>query len=119
MTRNPMTAADPDPVSAALTTMVALNPMHEIALKAWFEMGAEALKFVSSRMDQDLQTQKAMLNCKSLEDVQKVQAAFYTKAIDDYNSGASRMMELMIAATSQGLGGAIPSAKRGYDDVPL
>lgn len=120
MTRKPKTAAaDPNPISAALESMAALNPMHETALKAWFEMGAEALKFVSHRMEQDLQTQTAMLGCKCLEDVQKVQAAFYTKAIDDYNSGASRMMELMIAATSQGLGASIPSAKRSYDDVPL
>ncbi len=75
--------------------------MRQTALKAWCDIGTEALQFVSSRMEKDIQTQKALLGCKRLEDLQKVQAEFYSKALEDYNAEATRMMELMTAATAQ------------------
>ncbi|MFV0515612.1 MAG: phasin family protein [Jhaorihella sp.] len=121
MTKAPKTpaAADPTPTLSGLESLAAQYPFHEAAFKAWFDMGAAALEFLSSRVDHDLQTQKAMLGCTCLEDVQKVQAEFCTRALEDYKSATARMMELMVAAAMRGPGGAAASARRGYDDVPL
>lgn len=107
------------PMSATVDIMAAFNPMRETALKAWFDMGLEALRFVSSRMQEDIETQRAMLACKSPEDIRKVQADFYTKALEDYHAEASRMMEIIKETTADELGEGLPSTKRGYDDVPL
>jgi hypothetical protein len=104
-----------DPMTAAMQNMAALNPLQGGALKAMFAMGTETLQFLSSRMQQDIETQQAMLNCKSLEDLQKVQSEFYTKALEDYRNAAAKMMGIM----SSGGADSAPSSKRGYDDVPL
>ena len=98
---------------------MALNPMQETAFKSWFDMGLEALQFASNGLQKCVETQQAMLGCKSLEDFQKVQADFYSSAIEDYQAQVARMMGTISATKVAGLGGAIPSTKRGYDDVPV
>jgi hypothetical protein len=64
-------------------------------------MGAEAMQFVSSRMEKDIQTQKALMGCKRFEDIQKGLAEFYNKALEDYNAEVALVMELMAAAPAQ------------------
>lgn len=108
-----------DPMAAAMGSMIAMNPMQETALKAMFAMGTETLQFLSSRMQQDLEIQKAMLSCKTLQDLQKVQADFYKTALEDYRNAASRMREVMSNSQSTDGKGQSPLTKRGYDDVPL
>lgn len=107
------------PESAATNTMMAFSPMQETAFKAWFDMGLEALQFASSGLQKCVETQQAMMGCKTLEDFQKVQADFYSSALEDYRARVGRMMGTMSATKVAGLGGAMPSMKRGYDDVPL
>lgn len=118
----PSTKADKsetEAMNAVLDSMMALNPMRETVMKAWFDMGTEALRFASSRMQQDVETQTAMLACKNLEDIQKVQADFYNRALDEYRAGTSRMMEIMMSAATGGLGVDLPDTRRKYNDVPL
>ena len=113
------TGAAPDIFATGAKNMAAFNPMSSAALQAWSEMGAQVMQFMSSRMQQDIETQKAMLGCKSLEDVQKLQSEFFSQALKDYNTEAARLMEIMTAAMTRGFAGKAPSTKRGYDDVPL
>lgn len=107
-----------DPMAAAVENMIALNPMQGGALKAIYAMGTETMQFLSSRMQHDIETQKAMLTCKTLEDLQKVQADFYKKALEDYSAAGAKMMGIM-SASSDTVGNAVSATKRGYDDVPL
>lgn len=102
-----------------LQNIGSFGSMPAAVLKAWSEVGGEALKFISLRMQQDVAAQRAMLNCRSLEDVRKVQIDFFGKALADYKAEATHMMKIMSGAMTQGQTDAIPSAKREYDDVPL
>ncbi|MCB1313411.1 MAG: phasin family protein [Sedimentitalea sp.] len=116
-TKDPKAASDE--MIAAMGRMMAFNPMGEAALKVWFDMGTEALRFMSARMQKDLETQKAMLSCKSLVELQKVQADFYSKAMEDYRSEMTRLAGILSAARGEELEEILPKTKRDYDDVPL
>jgi hypothetical protein len=105
--------------NAAMDSMKAFNPMSESVQKVWLDMGADTLRFVASRMQQDLETQKAILACTNLEDIQKVQGEFYSQAMEDYRAQAARIMEMMSAAAPAGLDSIPLMTKRSYDDVPL
>ncbi len=113
------TKPENEATTAATGTMKALGPMGETAQKVWADMGNETLRFVASRMQQDLETQKAMLACTNLADIQKVQADFCTQALEEYRVQASRIVEIMSAAAPMGLAAMPLITSRGYDDVPL
>ena len=87
--------------------------------KAWSDLMAENVRFLSDRLEQDFETQKAMLACKTPADVMKVQSEFFQKAVEDYSGGAQRVFEILTAASTEAVEGAKSSFKRGYDDVPL
>lgn len=95
------------------------NPMNDPQLKMWSDLGAEVMQFASSRMEQDIEAQKAMLACKSPQDLQKVQSQYFSKALEDYRAQIQRAMEVMSGAADKRAGGVFTSTKRGYDDVPL
>ncbi len=57
--------------------------------------------------------------CKGLEEVKKVQADFYQKALEDYRVEATRMIGLMLAPMVAVPGGGVQTTKRSYDDVPV
>jgi hypothetical protein len=85
-------------------------------VQACMDMGTEAVRFVWDRLQQDIKTQQAMLACTSLEEMRKIQAAFFTAAQEQYTAETARMLDLMGKASTAG---ASASAKRKYDDVPL
>lgn len=95
------------------------NPMNDPQLKAWSDLGAEMMKFAATRIQRDLEAQKAMLACKSVEDLQKVQAQFYSEAVADYRAQIQHAMEVMSHAAKKQVDTAVMTTKRGYDDVPL
>lgn len=87
------------------------------AVQAWADVGAEAFRFARDRLRHDITTQRAMLTCASLEEMQKIQAEFLVAAQKHYAAEAVRMLDLMGKAAVSGL---TASAKaRRYDDVPL
>lgn len=88
-----------------------------VAVQAWIDMGTEAVRFVWDRLQHDLKTQQAMLACTSLEEMRKVQAAFFTTAQEQYAAEAAKMLDLMSKATTAGL--TATAKGRRYDDVPL
>lgn len=95
------------------------NPMNDPQLKAWSDLGADMMKFAASRIQQDIEAQKSMLACRSLEDLQKVQAEFYSEAVKDYSAQIQRAMEVISVAMKPQVDAVVSSTKRGYDDVPL
>jgi hypothetical protein len=105
--------------STGLLGTMPFNPMSDPQLKAWSDLGAEMMQFAASRIQRDFEAQRAMLACKSLEDLQKVQTEFYTEAFKDYTAQIQRAMEVMSAATTNQVETVVSSTKRGYDDVPL
>lgn len=95
------------------------NPLNDPQLKVWSDLGAEVMQFAASRIQRDMAAQKAMLACKSLDDLQKLQAQYYSEAVKDYSAQIQRAMEVMSGAVKKQMDDAVTSVKRGYDDVPL
>ena len=87
------------------------------AMQAWMDIGSEAVQFVLDRMQQDIKAQQALLACKSLAEIQKVQAEFFHSAQAQYTAKTSKMLEMMGKAATGGL--AAPGKARKYNDVPL
>jgi hypothetical protein len=87
------------------------------AMQAWQEILSEWGRFYADRLQQDLETQRAMLACKSPADLMQVQADFYQKAIQQYSEQGMRMMQKVVDASAQTTKG-LHSARK-YDDVPL
>ncbi len=86
-------------------------------VQAWMEMGSEAVRFVQDRLQQDIETQQALLGCTSLEELRKVQIQFFAAAREHYAAEAGKMLELMVKATTAGL--MATGRARRHDDVPL
>jgi len=71
-----------------------------VAVQAWADLGAETVRFIQDRLQQDIKTQQAMLNCTSLEALQKIQGEFFTAAQTQYTAEAAKMLSLMGNAAS-------------------
>ena len=113
-------AKDPSPTNdLGMLGKMPFNPMNDPQLKAWSDLGAEMMQFVSSRVQRDIEAQKAMLGCKTFEDLQKLQAQYYSDAVKDYSAQIQRAMEVMSGAAKKQMDDAVTSTRRGYDDVPL
>ena len=54
----------------------------------------EIADFVSERIRVDMETQQALLRCKTLGEVRVVQADFFRTAFDQYASEANRLLRL-------------------------
>lgn len=93
--------------SAMIAPMMAFGPK---AVEAWQEIMKESMGFMTRRLERDLETQQAMLTCKTPADLLKVQADFIESTFAQYTEEANRMMKIMAKAGN---------AARGYDDVPL
>jgi hypothetical protein len=89
------------------------------AMQAWMQIGADAVRFVADRLQQDLKTQQAILACTSLAEMQKLQAEFFKTAQDQYAAEARRMMEMAGKAATAGVAPGPTSGPLGYDDVPV
>lgn len=97
--------ADEDLGSAADTVIDTVTAGQQQALQS-FESASVAMlasvarvqrevaDFVSERIRQDVETQQALLRCKSLDEFRDVQAQFFRLAVDQYARGASRMMKI-------------------------
>jgi hypothetical protein len=89
------------------------------AMQAWMQIGAEAVRFVASRLQQDLEVQQAMMTCTSLDEMQALQAEFFKVAQQQYADQVRRMMEMAGKATAVSVTPAPVSQSLGYDDVPV
>ena len=91
---------------AAFDPMAAFNPA---AAKVWQDIMTESVRFMTERLQKDMETQKAMLSCKSPAELLQLQTEFFQDAMKDYTDEATRMLTLMSST----------GTARSYDDVPL
>lgn len=97
MTEKPETAA---PTPAAFDPFPAFKPLAPAAWigTVWAErmadLGSEITTFVAERIKEDVQTQHALLYCKSLAEVQHVQAEFLQKAFDQYQAETGKLVAM-------------------------
>lgn len=110
-------AAQPQTDTTAMATaMMAVSPA---TTKAWLDVMSESSRFVMDRLQQDLETQRAMLACKSPTDLMRLQAEFFQTAMQQYSEESMRLFKMMSDATEKTVAEAGTSRSRGYDDVPL
>ena len=114
-TSRPAEQTAPDPSASGGTGLRLVA--GAAALQAWMELGAETVRFVWDRLQQDMKTQQAMLACTSLDELRTIQAQFFIAAQQQYAAEAGKMLGLLSKATAEGL--SSPALKRRYDDVPL
>lgn len=93
-------------------TASAANPFAEMRLPgfenmasfgtAWMDamgdMSAEFASFVAARIQEDVNTQKAMMRCKSIEEFQSLQTEFMRKAMEQYKAETGRLAEIGMKA---------------------
>ena len=96
--------------------MMAVNP---IGTSAWMGIMAESQKFLTDRLKQDLDTQQAMLACKTPADVLQVQTEFFKTAMEQYSEEATRLFKMMSDAGQDVIEDVQTGHSRKYDDVPL
>lgn len=81
----------------ALSALAPLVPATWLGT-VWFEnvsnLGSELMTFVADRIKEDVKVQHALLHCKSLPEIQNVQAAFLQKAFDQYQAETGKLVEM-------------------------
>lgn len=114
----PKSAAAPDvsPVVGLTTAMMATNPA---ITQAWTDLMSESARFVSARLEEDMEAQKALLQCKTPADLIAFQSQFVLKAMQHYADEAQRMTQIMRDAGDEITKDARQSWSRAFDDIPL
>lgn len=102
--------------AAMAAAMMAVSPA---SAKAWFDVMTETSRFLADRLQQDLETQKAMLSCRNPAELLKLQTEFYQKAFQQYSEEAMQLFKMMSDAAGKTVKEAQTSYSRKYDDIPL
>lgn len=90
----------PKPMPDAIDPLLAFKPLAPAVWMgtAWFEsmaeLGNEITSFVAERIKEDVQTQRALLHCKTVPEVQHLQAKFLQKAFDQYQTETGKLIEI-------------------------
>ena len=109
------TTDDTNPFAMA-ADMMAANPL---APKAWLDVMNESARFVQERIKHDIETQQAMLKCKTPGELMEVQNAFYQTAMQQYAEEAAKLFRMMTDAAGETAEELRKVSRRSYDDVPL
>lgn len=96
--------------------MASVNPAFT---KAWMDMMSESARFMMERLQADLETQQALLACRTPADIMEVQANFVNTAMQQYAQEAARLMDMTMKASTDIAKDASSGHSRGYDDVPV
>lgn len=97
-------------------SMMSANP---VLGKVWMDMFSESARFMTERLRTDLETQKALMACKTPAELVEVQAEFLNTAMRQYADEAARFVD-MTAQASKDIAEDLKSGhSRGYDDVPV
>lgn len=99
-----------------VAAMAAFSPA---AATAWFDMVQESMRFMTERLEKDLEAQRAMLACTTPQELMQVQSDFMQKAFADYSEETRRMMEILGVSMNVTVKDSVPTTRRGYDDVPV
>jgi hypothetical protein len=107
------TSAD---VPAAMAAMMSMNP---VLAKAWTDIMSESARFMTERLKTDLETQKALMACRTPAELMEVQASFLNTAVQQYADEAARMFEMTMKASQDVAEDLQSGHSRGYDDIPV
>lgn len=111
------TNAKADPGTPAMTAaMQAFNPAMT---QAWLDIMSDSARFLTERLHHDLDTQRAMLACKSPAELLEVQSAFFKKAMAQYTDYAKHLQGKIATVADDTMEDARSGFARSYDDVPL
>ena len=117
MTKSKKKSTEPSfEVPPAAATAFAINPM---AAKAWADLMAESARFVTARLQRDIELQTRMLACDSPAALLELQTEFFTDAVCQYTAETTRYMQMMLKASEDIVEDAQTGHKRNYDDIPL
>jgi hypothetical protein len=112
----PKTAQDTTGTTEFASAMMAINPK---AMEAWVEIMNDSASFVADRFQKDLETQKALLACRTPSELMRIQSEFVKDAVAEYTAQTTRMFEKISKAAGNSLKDSAIAKSRGYDDVPL
>ncbi|MFD1910988.1 phasin family protein [Halodurantibacterium flavum] len=102
--------------SAALATLMPVNP---VSSTAWIEILVESARFVSTRVQTDLETRTALMACKTPAELMEVQAEFLRTALQQYADQTARVINMTMNASKAIAEDMKRGRSRGYDDVPV
>ena len=103
-------------IPAAAAAAIAINP---IVAKAYVDLMSESARFMTERLQRDMDLQKEMLACKSPAALLDIQSRFFKETMAHYTEEASRYMQMISNASQDIVEDAKSGHSRGYDDVPL
>jgi len=72
-------------------TMGPMNWMGPASMEAFQATIQEMSDFVAKRLQKDVQTQQALLSCKSIEEIQDIQTSALREAFEDYREESERL----------------------------
>ena len=111
------TRPTPDIVTSAMSqAMINSSPL---VAKAWLSFMTQSAQFMTERLQQDMEAQKAMMACKGPSELLAVQSGFLTKAMVQYSDYASRVHASMTIAVTNPAQDLQLGQSRKYDDIPL
>jgi len=103
-------------VPAAVAGMMAVNP---IMAKAWMDMMTECSRFVTERLQRDMELQQRLLACRTPLELMQVQQAFLQETMDQYTEEAARAFKMMFKSASDIEDDVRTGHKRAYNDIPV
>ncbi len=83
----------PDP-TAAFAQMAPVAWMSRAWIENMSDLGSEITTFVAQRISEDVRTQHAILHCKTLPELQHIQAEFMQRALDDYSAETGKLVKM-------------------------
>ena len=99
MAKTPKTADTQDVLGRIgemeLTFIAPMAAFGTAMADAWLDLCDEWTGFVTRRLRQDVRTANTMLHCQNPADIPKIQAAFFQKAMDEYQEEAGRVNAVM------------------------
>jgi len=115
MTKSAKKTAPKTDTTALTAAMATGHP----AATLWLDIMAESTRFISERLQNDFETQQALLHCQNPADLVQLQSEFFRRAVEQYTSEAQRMFDIMTEATGDAVKDTKTTTKRGYDDIPV
>lgn len=101
---------------AAAAFLLAANP---ILGKAWFGLMAESARFITKRLEADLEMQRAMLACRNPAEFMQLQTKFVSAAATQYAEEASKLFQMTLKASGDIAEDALSPHTSEYDDIPV
>jgi hypothetical protein len=81
-------------VSGQAGAVHAVESTGHAVLEGMARVQKEVVDFVSTRIRQDMETQKELLRCRNFDELREVQTRFLKTAMDQYAAESKRLMQL-------------------------